>query len=60
MQVCNYDASFINADTDPQAGWIFRDSTAFFLIAGQAKGYKVLNTVLESELQGLLQARKSK
>lgn len=52
---CNYDASFTNETTDPQAGWILRDKNGVYKGTNQAKGVKVQNA-LESECQGLIQA----
>lgn len=52
---CNYDASFRNANDQPQAGWIYRDDQGLLKGACQAKGNKV-RTALESECQALLQA----
>lgn len=52
---CNYDASFCNANEQPQAGWIYRDDQGVYKGACQEKGNKVRNA-LDYECQALLQA----
>lgn len=48
---CNYDAGWLNANTQARAGWIFRDSE------GNLKGaYQTLNGMLTSSLEAEFQA----
>ena len=52
---CNYDCSYYNADTEPNAGWILRDDTGGYITAAESKG-QPCNSALEAELQALLMA----
>lgn len=52
---CNVDGSFVNHQTTAKVGFIIRDDQGTYKESVQAKG-KMVQTALESELQGILMA----